>query len=60
MIIPGSIVAIITFPGAIIHTISLLIVSNIQEAKVMNVCYFRIGNSISYVEYEKPQKYKNL
>jgi hypothetical protein len=54
MIIPGFLIAWITFPGVIIHELAHKLFCHWTGTQVLEVCYFRFGNPAGYVIHEKP------
>jgi len=54
MIIPGFIVSWITFPGVIVHELAHKIFCHLTGTRVVQVCYFRLGNPAGYVIHEQP------
>lgn len=60
-LVPGWLVAILTFPGIIVHEVSHLVACRVLGVPVLKVCYFRFGNPAGYVIHEKPDSvYKSL
>lgn len=57
MFIPGWVIAVLTFPGVILHELAHKIACDITGVSVYRVCYFRIGNPAGYVEHAPPRKY---
>jgi hypothetical protein len=55
MFIPGFLIAIVTFPGVIVHEIAHLLFCRFARVAVFDVCYFRIGNPSGYVVHEPPR-----
>jgi len=55
MIIPGFVIAIITFPGVIVHELAHQFFCRLFKVPVFNVCYFRVGNPAGYVIHEHPK-----
>ena len=51
-IIPGFIIATITFPGVIVHEMAHQFFCRFTGTAVLDVCYFRIGNPAGYVVHE--------
>lgn len=49
--IPGQIVARFTFPGVVVHEFAHMIFCKIRKVAVIDVCYFRNGDPIGYVEH---------
>ena len=52
--IPGFIITWLTFPGVIIHEFAHKFFCSLTGTKVLEVCYFRLGNPAGYVIHEKP------
>lgn len=57
MFIPGEVIAILTFPGIIIHEVAHKIFCQIAKVPVYEVCYFRVGNPAGYVKHGAVQGY---
>jgi hypothetical protein len=51
--IPGFVVAIITFPGVIVHEAAHMFFCKLRGVAVLDVCFFRIGNPCGYVIHEE-------
>jgi hypothetical protein len=47
--IPGFVIAIITFPGVIVHEVAHMLFCKIRGVPIFDVCYFRVGNPSGYV-----------
>jgi hypothetical protein len=47
--IPGFLIALLTFPGVIVHEIAHRIFCDIAGVPVYKVCYIRVGNPAGYV-----------
>ena len=59
--IPGFIIAILTFPGVIVHELAHQLFCRINNVAVIDVCYFRVGNPCGYVTHEYPKSpYKSI
>lgn len=56
MIIPGFLIALVTFPGVIVHEMAHQLFCRWLRVPVFDVCYFRLGNPVGYVIHENPQK----
>jgi Putative zincin peptidase len=56
MFIPGPVIALLTFPGVIVHEIAHQLFCRIFRVAVLDVCYFRFGNPAGYVIHEPPPK----
>jgi Putative zincin peptidase len=54
IIIPGFLIALVTFPGVIVHEAAHLFFCKLRRVAVFDVCYFRIGNPSGYVIHEIP------
>jgi Putative zincin peptidase len=57
IIIPGFLIALVTFPGVIVHEASHLFFCKLRRVAVFDVCYFRIGNPSGYVIHENPNNF---
>lgn len=55
--IPGILIAILTFPGVIVHELAHQLACRIMKVPVFEVCYFRFQRPNGYVIHENP---KNL
>lgn len=51
--IPGFVIAIITFPGVIVHEFAHMLFCKMRGVAVLDVCFFRIGNPCGYVLHEE-------
>jgi hypothetical protein len=61
LIIPGQIIAALTFPGVIVHEIAHQLVCRLLKVPVLKVCYFQFENPSGYVVHESPREaYKSL
>jgi hypothetical protein len=47
--IPGFLIALVTFPGVIVHEIAHRFFADLSKVPVYKVCYFRVGNPSGYV-----------
>src|SRR5262249_39816649 len=56
--IPGVVIAVLTFPGVIVHEAAHLIFCRLAGLAVFAVCFFRIGNPAGYVIHEPPATYR--
>lgn len=54
--IPGFLIAWITFPGVIVHEIAHQLFCKLYGIKVVQVCYFRFGNPAGYVAHGPARK----
>jgi hypothetical protein len=57
IIIPGFLIALVTFPGVIVHEAAHLFFCKLRRVAVFDVCYFRIGNPSGYVVHEIPDSF---
>lgn len=53
--IPGFIIAILTFPGVIVHEFAHKFFCDHFGIPILKVCYFRFGNPAGYVIHEEPE-----
>lgn len=56
IIIPGSLLSALTFPGVIVHEASHQLVCRWTRVAIFEVCYFQFGNPAGYVSHEPPSK----
>jgi hypothetical protein len=54
MIIPGFVIALLTFPGVIVHELAHQFFCILLKVPVFKVCYIRVGNPSGYVLHEHP------
>ncbi len=50
--IPGWVIAYLTFPGIIVHEAAHLLFCKLCRVRVLEVCFFRRGNPPGYVVHE--------
>lgn len=50
--IPGQLIAVISFPGIIIHEFAHMLFCRLRKVAVLDACYFRVGNPAGYVVHE--------
>lgn len=55
--IPGQVIALLTFPGVIIHELAHQFFCRVSRVAVFDVCYFRFGNPAGYVIHEPPTQF---
>ncbi len=55
--VPGPIIALLTFPGVVIHEASHLFFCKMFKLQVYDVCFLRFGNPTGYVLHEKTGKF---
>jgi hypothetical protein len=51
--IPGFLIAILTFPGVIVHEAAHMLFCKIRHVPIFDVCFFRFGNPVGYVAHGK-------
>ena len=49
LFIPGTLIAILTFPGVIVHEAGHRLFCSLAGVRVYKTCYFRLGNPAGYV-----------
>src|SRR5215510_9894376 len=54
MFIPGPIIALLTFPGVLVHELAHQLFCRLFGVAIFDVCYFRFGNPAGYVIHERP------
>ncbi|MDD4290390.1 MAG: metalloprotease family protein [Patescibacteria group bacterium] len=59
-LIPGWIIAALTFPGVIIHEWAHKKYCDWTDIKVHKVIYFQFTNPVGYVIHDEPQKYGQI
>lgn len=59
MIIPGELIALLTFPGVIIHEAAHMLFCKWSRVAVLDVCFFRFGNPAGYVIHEPPRNFRS-
>jgi hypothetical protein len=55
--IPGQLIAIVTFPGVIVHEFAHMLFCKIRGVVVFDACYFRVGNPAGYVIHENTENF---
>jgi hypothetical protein len=58
--IPGFVIAIVTFPGVIVHETAHLFFCRLFKLAVYDVCFFRMGNPAGYVIHGRTDNFKAL
>jgi hypothetical protein len=58
MIIPGEFIALLTFPGVIVHEAAHMLFCRLGGVAVFDVCFFRWGNPAGYVVHEEPKNFQ--
>lgn len=56
--IPGSVIALLTFPGVIVHEAAHFIFCKMYRLAIFDVCFFRFGNPAGYVIHERTTNFK--
>lgn len=51
--IPGQLIALVTFPGVIVHEFAHMFFCRIRNVAVLDACYFRFANPAGYVVHER-------
>lgn len=57
MIVPGEFIALLTFPGVIIHEAAHMLFCRWARVPIFDVCFFRFGNPAGYVVHEPPKNF---
>ena len=57
--IPGILIAIITFPGVIVHEAGHMLACRVRKIAVFDVCFFRFGNPVGYVVHEAAKDFNS-
>jgi hypothetical protein len=55
--IPGWVIAILTFPGVIVHEAAHMLFCRLRGVAVLDVCFIRIGNPAGYVIHEQAEDF---
>jgi hypothetical protein len=58
--IPGPVIALLTFPGVIVHETGHFFFCRLFRLAVFDVCFFRFGNPAGYVIHERTANFKAL
>lgn len=53
IIIPGFVIALLTFPGVIVHEAAHMFFCKLRRVAVLDMCFFRIGNPAGYIVHEE-------
>ena len=56
--IPGQVIALLTFPGVIIHEAGHLFFCRLFKLQVFDVCFFRFGNPAGYVIHQEIRDFR--
>ncbi len=51
--IPGILVALVTFPGVIVHEAAHMLFCKLRGVAIFDVRFFRVGNPVGYVVHEE-------
>jgi hypothetical protein len=51
-LVPGVFIAVLTFPGVIVHEMGHQFFCRLLRVAVLDVCYFRFGSPVGYVVHE--------
>ena len=57
VIIPGWFLALLTFPGVIVHEAAHMFFCKLRGVAVVEVCFFRVGNPAGYVVHGRPDDF---
>jgi|SRR5579884_686066 len=57
IIIPGFVIALVTFPGVIIHEAAHLLFCRLTRVAVFHVCFFQLENPAGYVIHEQTDNF---
>lgn len=60
LLVPGPIVATLTFPGIVLHEAAHLFFCKVFKVPVHEVCLFRFGNPAGYVIHERTENFTAL
>lgn len=60
IIIPGWLVALVTFPGVIVHEAAHMLFCKIRGLAVLDVCFYRVGNPAGYVIHEQSEDFTSI
>ncbi|MBI4606516.1 MAG: DUF3267 domain-containing protein [Planctomycetes bacterium] len=55
--IPGFVVALLTFPGVIVHEAAHLLFCKLRRVAVLDACFFRLGSPAGYVVHEQVKEF---
>jgi hypothetical protein len=51
--IPGFLIALVTFPGVIVHEAAHMFFCKLRRVAVFDMCFFRVGNPSGYIIHEE-------
>ena len=55
--IPGELIALLTFPGVIVHEFAHMLFCRLRGLAVLDVCFFRYGHPAGYVIHEESESF---
>jgi hypothetical protein len=58
--IPGEAIALLTFPGVIVHEAAHMLACRLRNVAVFDVCFFRFGNPAGYVIHEPTENFTSV
>jgi hypothetical protein len=58
--IPGLLVALLTFPGVIVHEAAHMLFCRLRRLAVFDVCFLRVGNPAGYVIHESTDDFTSV
>jgi hypothetical protein len=58
--IPGILIALLTFPGVIVHESAHLLFCRLRRVAVFDACFLRVGNPLGYVVHERVTDFVTL
>jgi len=58
-LVSGDAIALLTFPGVILHEFAHKLFCTFLKIKVYEVCYFRVGTPSGYVKHEQTTEFKH-
>lgn len=58
--IPGEVIALLTFPGVIVHEAAHMLFCRLRKVAVLDVCFFRFGNPSGYVIHEPTEDFTSV
>lgn len=56
-IIPGQVIAALTFPGVIVHEAAHMLFCRLRKVAIFDVCFFRFENPSGYVIHEETENF---
>lgn len=55
--IPGPLIAILTFPGIIVHEFAHVLFCRLRKVTILEVCYFQTADPSGYVIHDEPSDF---